>query len=600
MIRRLHRSFGLVLAVGCTSFALGACGGASAPSPRSRPSAVATPPNDSVAADASRTASPLGDEDVQKAGQAYLDLVVELMPETATGLGLHQADDRLDDRSVAGQKTIIDREEAMAKDLETRFAGAKLSKSASIDLRVLRSALIVDARWRRELKPWARKPDFYTEPMNALFQMTARDYAPASERAKNVLTRTEKIPDVLKMARAQIEDAPAIWVQIGAESANGAKEFFDSMRPFLEKALPKDKARIAGALKGAKDAYADFKLHLEREVKPNAPEGEFAAGREFFDWMLRENYFLHEDADALLATGIRVFGETSAKLDEVAKRIDPKAANWREVVKRVKARHPTAAGLIPAYRKEVARARKFVVDKGISDLPPPDECAVMATPPFQRTTLIAAYDQPPPFQSVSKGIFFVTPVDPTMSAAQREQMLRENDYGDIVDTVVHETYPGHHLQLSFARLHPSRIRKATGPSIFSEGWALYSEELMAELGYYDDEQRLMQLEWTLVRAARVMIDVGLHTKGMTFDQAVQMLTEQVGLEHELAINEVKRYTMSPTQPLSYLIGREKILAMRERMKAKEGKAFSLKKFHEAILSHGTLAPGLLEEELFGP
>ena len=131
--------------------------------------------------------------------------------------------------------------------------------------------------------------------------------------------------------------------------------------------------------------------------------------------------------------------------------------------------------------------------------------------PFQRTTVTAAYDQPPPFSSNTKGLFFVTPVDPKMTKAQKEQMLRENDWGDIVDTVVHEAYPGHHLQLSFARLHPSPIRKATGPSIFSEGWALYSEELMAELGYYKDEERLMQLVWTLVRAARVMIDVGLHT-----------------------------------------------------------------------------------------
>lgn len=570
-----------------------ACGGAAA----TPPPQVATSPTPAPRVEAPPTKL-LGDEDVQKAGKEYLDLVVELMPETATVLGLHEADDRLDDRSAAGQKKLIERCEAMAKDLDARFVGAKLSKSAAIDLRILRSALLVEARWRRELKPWSRKPDFYTEPMNAIFMMSARDYAPALERAKNALTRIEKIPEVVKTAKAQIEAAPVIWVQVGAESSNGAKEFFDSMRPFLEKALPKEKARIAGALKAAKEAYADYKVYLEKEVKPNSPQGEFAAGRELFDWLLRENYFLKEDADGLLAIGIRVFGETAAKLDEIGKRIDPNAADWKQVVKRVKSKHPTAAELIPTYKREVARARKFVVDKDLADMPPNDECQVMETPPFQRTTVTAAYDQPPPFAPVSKGLFFVTPVDPTMTKAQKEQMLRENDFGDIVDTAVHEAYPGHHLQLSFARLHPSIVRKATGPSIFSEGWALYSEELMAEQGYYKDEERLMQLEWTLVRAARVMIDVGLHTKGMTFEQAVQTLTEQVGLEHELAINEVKRYTMNPTQPLSYLIGREKIFALRERMKARDGKSFSLKKFHKELLTRGTVAPGLLEEEIF--
>jgi uncharacterized protein (DUF885 family) len=126
---------------------------------------------------------------------------------------------------------------------------------------------------------------------------------------------------------------------------------------------------------------------------------------------------------------------------------------------------------------------------------------------------------------------------------------------------------------------------------------------MSELGYYTDEERLMQLEWTLVRAARVMIDVGLHTRGMTFDDAVKMLTGRVHLERELALSEVKRYTMTPTQPLSYLVGRERIVAMRERFKQRatahpESGAFSLKAFHTEVLSHGTIAPGLVEREMF--
>jgi len=577
------------------SLALLAACGAAPPSPPPAPPPVSAP--------APAAPSPvLGDADVAKAGQAYLDMVVELMPESATSLGLHAGDDRLDDRSAKAQAALVAREEAMVKDLDARFAGAQLSKAASIDLRMLRSALLVDARMRQAQKPWARRPDFYTEPLGALFAMTAREYAPAAERAGKALARIEKLPDLLKVARAELTPtaAPAVWVQVGAESAGGARAFLDGMRPFLEKSLPKEKARIAAALKAAKEAYAEYQAWLKDDVLP-AAEGQFAAGREQFDWLLKEGYFLSEDADGLLAIGIRVFGETESKLTEVAKRIDPKAESWKDVVKKVKSKHPTAAAIIPTYKKEMARARKFLVDKDAVSFPPGDDCQVIPTPEFQRSTISAAYDQPPPFgeTQVTKGFFFVTPIDASMTAAQREGMLRESDYGDIVDTVVHETYPGHHLQLSFARVHPSAIRKVTGPSIFTEGWALYSEELMAELGYYKDEERLMQLEWALVRAARVLIDVGLHTKSMTFDDAVKVLTDQVGLGRELALSEVKRYTLTPTQPLSYIIGREKIFALREKAKAKEGKAFSLKKFHEAALSHGTLPPGLLGEELFG-
>ena len=179
-------------------------------------------------------------------------------------------------------------------------------------------------------------------------------------------------------------------------------------------------------------------------------------------------------------------------------------------------------------------------------------------------------------------------------------MLLENAHAEQVNTVVHEAYPGHHVQLSFSRMHPSIVRKMNETNVFDEGWALYSEELMSELGYYTDEERLIQLEWTLVRAARVIIDVGLHTKGMTFEQAVAILTDKVHLERTLALNEVKRYTSDPTQPLAYVVGREKIFALREKWKARDPEHFSLKRFHEDILSHGTIVPALIAEEMFAP
>ncbi|MGH7284229.1 MAG: DUF885 domain-containing protein, partial [Polyangiaceae bacterium] len=325
-------------------------------------------------------------------------------------------------------------------------------------------------------------------------------------------------------------------------------------------------------------------------------------GKPLFEFLLHENYFLTEDSDAVLARGKKVFADTLKQLDETAKKIDPKAKSWFAVTAQVKKNHPTAADLIPSYAREVKRARKFLADKDAVQFPPGDDCEVVETPPFQRATITAAYDQPPPFDPVTKGFFFVTPVDPKLPKAQQEEMLRENDHGDQVDTAVHETYPGHHLQLSFARMNTSLARKATSSStatsLFAEGWGLYSEELMSELGYYTPEERLMQLEWTLVRAARIIIDVGLHTQGMKFDDAVKILTDQVHLEKTLALSEVKRYTESPTQPLSYLIGREKIFDLRAKYKDKMGADYSLKKFHTELLSHGSIVPGLIEREMF--
>jgi uncharacterized protein (DUF885 family) len=577
-----------------------ACGGDPPPPAQPKPDAFLHTEIPDGGADAAAAAQAT-DADVDKAAQAYLDLLVQISPQSATGLGIHTRDRDLDDVSADGFEASTAKEDQMLQDLNARFKNPNLSLRGKIDLDILTHTLAVDIRVRREVRPLQSQPDYYCGPMNAIYWQTAREFAPAADRANAVLSRMEKVPAVIEAAKKNLNNPPKVWTEIGIESAEGAKTFFDDQRVFLKGALPNDTARIEKDIKIAREAYLGYAKFLKSDVLPRS-SGSYAAGKDLFEFMLHQNYFLTEDSDALLARGKKVFDETLKQLDETAKKIDPNAKSWFDVTAKVKKNHPTAADLIPSYDREVKRARQFLVDKDAVEFPKGDDCVVTETPPFERATISAAYDQPPPFDPVTKGFFFVTPIDPKLPKAQQEEMLRENDHGDQVDTAVHETYPGHHLQLSFSRLNPSLIRKATSNSsataIFAEGWALYSEELMNELGYYTPEERLMQLEWTLVRAARVIIDIGLHTQGMTFEDAVKILTDQVHLEKPLALSEVKRYTESPTQPLSYLIGREKIFDMRARYKQEQGANYSLKKFHTEVLSHGTIVPGLIEREMF--
>lgn len=581
-----------------------ACGGEQSnvsAQPPGGPSAIASaapvPSSSAAAADGGAAAQP-DDAEIARAGDKWLELIVDIAPESASTLGLHAGDGRLNDRTAEGYLRAADKEQAMLDELKSRFAHPRASRAELTDLALLEHSLEVDVRLRRDVRAFERQPDFYTQPMDAIFLMLARDYAPAGDRAKNALARLDAIPPMLEVAKKSLKNPPKVWTQVGIESADGAKSFFDDQRPILEAALPNDKAHVDASLKAAKEAYAAYKTWLQKELLPKS-NGSYAAGKPLFEFLLHEDYFLSEGADDLLAVGKKVFDETKAQLVETAKKADPKAKSWRDVIAKAKLHHPTADDLLPAYRREVDRAKKFLVEKDAVAFPPGDDLQVLETPSFERTTIQAAYDEPPPFDAVTKGFFYVTPVEKSWSPARAEEWLRESSKGDQVDTVVHEAYPGHHLQLSLARLHPSRIRRATAPAIFEEGWALYCEELMNELGYYTDEERLFQLQWTLVRAARVILDVGLHTGGMTFDQGVKILTDDVGLEKALATNEVKRYTLQPTQPLAYLIGRERIFAMRDRYKAREKEAYSLKRFHTEVLSHGSLAPGLLEREIFG-
>jgi uncharacterized protein (DUF885 family) len=546
------------------------------------------------------------DAAIAQATQDYIKLVVSISPETGTALGDHSRDSDLDAYTLDGDAAGVAKEQAMLDDLHARLGSPRASRTARTDLELIESALGVDIRLRHDLKPLQRNPTEYIAPMNAIFLQAAREYAPAVDRARASLDRIEKVPAAIAPAKSNLQHPPKVWVETAIEQAKTAGAFFDGERPFLLAALPDQKARIDAALAGAKKAYADFARMLEHDVLPHSGS-DFAAGRGLFEFLLREGYFLSESPDTLYDLGKKLFDATNAEMDVVAKRIDPKAKGWPDVTRTVKAHHPTADDLVPSYRREVERARQFLKDKDVVPFPAGDDCKVEETPPFLRDTTTASYEVAPPLDPVTRGFFYVTPVDKTLSRARQEQMLRENDHGDEVDTVVHETYPGHHLQLSFARGNPSMMRKLSdakrallpGSNLFAEGWGLYAEELMSELGYYTDEERLMQLEWTLVRAARVMIDVGLHTRGMSFDDAMKILTDQVHLEHELALSEVKRYTMEPTQPLSYLVGRQRILALRERYKAQQGAAFSLKAFHTELLSHGDIAQGLVEREMFG-
>lgn len=535
-----------------------------------------------------------------KAAQEYLDLVVELFPERATALGLHARDGELEDRTIAGEDRAIEREEAMLESLRKRFDGGHRLKSptARTDLALLVSELETDVRVKRVVRPLQRDPSVYIDPLQSIFHLGARDFAPAPERARHALSRIEKLPKVLADGRENLLNPPKIWTEIAIEKSASAKTFLESQRAFLLAALPDERARIDAALAAANAAFADYKKFLETVVLKRS-NGRFAAGRELFEFLLAHETFVDKSPDDLRALGEKVFAETEAQMKAVAKRIDPSATDWPPVAARIKSKHPKADELLAAYEKEVARARAFLVKNDVVEFPPGDDLDVVETPAFERNVITAAYDRPPPFDAkTSKGFFFVTPVDTSAPKSRQEEMLRENDWADIVNTSVHEAYPGHHLQLSLARRHPSLVRRAIDRAIFAEGWALYSEELMNELGYYDDEQRLIQLEWTLVRAARVIIDVGLHVHDMSVADAVKLLTDRVHLEKPLAVSEVKRYTSTPTQPLSYLVGRQMILDLRERARARDGAGFSLKRFHAELLSHGTIPPGLIAGEMF--
>jgi len=318
-----------------------------------------------------------------------------------------------------------------------------------------------------------------------------------------------------------------------------------------------------------------------------------------FEELVHENHMLDYSAEEVLKVGWRLFEETDKKMTELAQRID-RGKTARELLEVAKADHPKADELLDVYRREMARARQFVVSHDIVTIPAGESLKIEPTPPFLRGTIpYAAYMMPGPLEKVQQGVFLVTPVDPHSSKEEQEEKLRGHYYGKLPVTALHEAYPGHHVQLVYANGVGSLPRKlgAFISTLFIEGWAFYCEELMEQLGYIDQPlQRLGRLSDQLWRAARIILDVSLHTQKMTVEQGIDFLVERAGLERSNARAEVRRYTSSPTQPMSYLIGKLEIVKLINEYKKSHPQA-SLKEVHDAVLSCGSLPPRLMRERL---
>jgi uncharacterized protein (DUF885 family) len=305
------------------------------------------------------------------------------------------------------------------------------------------------------------------------------------------------------------------------------------------------------------------------------------------------------DADQLLATGWEQFRQTRAQMETLAREIDPERT-VQELMEEAKADHPTAEGLLDAYRQAMADIRQYVIDHDIVGIPPDESLRIIETPVFLRPILpYAAYMSAGILEERQDGIFIVTPVDPEMSPEDQEQKLKGHYRAKLPITALHEAYPGHHLQFVWANRQETLPRRMGSfiATMFIEGWAFYCEELLEQMGYIAQPvQRLGRLSDQLWRSARIILDASLHTKGMSVDEAVDFLVEECQLEPSNAWAEVRRYTQTPTQPQSYLMGKLALLEIVEEYKAAHPD-LSMRELHDAILGCGALTPRLMRQQL---
>ncbi len=528
-------------------------------------------------------------------------------PVGATFSGIHKYDGKLDKTDPESRRGHLKKAKAylremdgFSSDLRTQGKKAKLSRDEEMDLRILRDSLRTEIAEEEKLRSFKRNAWIYPYiGLVGCYVLILRDFAPLNRRMKSVLGRLKQIPRFMKQGETNLKrgrDIPKIWTQVALETTVGGKEFFRHIIPLFAEKVPGLKRQLLAANKKALSAFDGYEQFLKKRLLPRS-KGRFATGEQFYNFLLSVHHQLPYTADDLLAIGDRIIKETQAEMRALAKKIDPQKS-WSKIVEDLKKKHPRKDDLLDFYKKEMARARDFVKKKDLVTIPKGESLSIMETPAFERNTIpYGAYMEPAPFEKKQQGFFWVTPVNEKLPHKQQEEQLDGHNIHGAVLTALHEAYPGHHLQLVHCNKIKSKVRREFFTSLFAEGWALYCEELMYEKGFYSQKTRLLQLKDQLWRACRVVIDASLHTNRMSFNKAVDMLVNVAKLEKTNAIAEVKRYTYTPTQPMTYIMGKMEILKLRDDFKKVKGKAFNLKKFHDQLLSYGTIPVQMVRERM---
>jgi len=529
--------------------------------------------------------------------EEFVECVMRHNPVFATEVGIHDYDSKLPTDSPDGFRE----RSAWLRDLEQRLVASvpweELPPAQRIDYALLRSRIAAMRADLEEIKVHAHDPAMYPElALRGLYILMVRPFAPLEERKEAVLARMMAIPDYLTTAQGNLSRIPEPFIEIASEVTGTGPEFVDATMQSLRASFPGEAERIEEAARRARMGFAQYQDFLDHEAKKHVG-GTFAIGERWMNFKLEREHLLTMNCTALEAFGREHVERTRGELEQEAKKIDPNKS-WRDLIQEAKRRHPEPGKLREAYIAECARARKFVDEKRLAPIPS-GQLEILDTPLFERALIpYAAYLQPGPFDEDAIGYFHVTPVDPKGKKEAQQEQIEGHNYVALSITAVHEAWPGHHLQLLHAVNAGSRLRRLADSPVFAEGWALYCEELMVEQGFHVEPlARLYQLKDLLWRACRVVIDVGLHTGTMTIPQAVEFLVEQAMVERVNAESEVRRYTRTPTQPMSYLVGKQQLIEIRGEVKSRLGKRFNLYDFHKALLGCGTVPPALARMEL---
>jgi len=560
----------------------------------------------------SKAASPAsGDAAFRKLADRYFDEVYfKFNPTQGTAAGFHQYDSQFEDLSsqtIGAQVAALQRFRTLFDQVDP----GKLSRGAAADRDLLIANVMGALLALENIRAWDKNPDIYSSSTAAsAFTIMSRKYAPADERLKSLTQREEKMPTLLVEARQNLKNPPRIYTEVALEQMPGIIGFFQKDVPdaFTEAKDPATKQAFHKANSQLIAALQKYEQYLKSEVLPHS-NGDFKIGADNYRKKLLYDEMVNAPLDRLLEIGTADLRKNQKEFTRVAAEIDP-SKTPRQILDELERDHPVPNQLLQSFRDTFSSLRSFIQQKHIITIPSPVLPTLEETPPFERALTTASMDTPGPYETVAQEAYFnVTLPEANWPKEQVDDYMSGFNRGTIISTAVHETYPGHYVQFLWMKDAPSKVRKLLGSGTNAEGWAHYCEQMMLDEGYgqpgmgaRNDREAMMlrlgQLQDALLRNARFIVGIKMHTGQMTFDEAKEFFVNEGYQVRSVAEKEAKRGTSDPTY-LVYTLGKLQIMKLREDYKKMKADQFSLEEFHNAFMREGFPPIKIVRQALLG-
>ncbi|BAJ02024.1 DUF885 domain-containing protein [Shewanella violacea] len=482
------------------------------------------------------------------------------------------------------------------------FDQSKLSTNESIDYRLIENLLKRDIWEINTFKSWQWDPSSYNVA-GGFAQLVNEDFAPLDTRLRSVLARMENVPAYYQAARDNIDSPTLEHTQLAILQNKGAFSVFtdELLAQAKNSGLTADEkslfeTRFTASIK-AIDKHIQWLDGLAKQLTQDGARS-FRIGESLYEQKFAFDIQAGMSGKALYEKASADKARVQEEMAKITSKLWSKYFNTgmpadkntatKQLIDKLSSKHVKREDFVDEIRAQIPQLIAFVKQKNLVTLDANKPLVVRETPAYMRGFAGASISAPGPYEKSSNTYYNVTPLD-GMSDESAESYLREYNHWILQVLNIHEAIPGHYTQLVYSNESPSMIKSLLSNGAMVEGWAVYTERMMLEEGYGDFEPELwlMYYKWNLRVIVNTILDYSIQVKGMTEQEALNLMTQEAFQQTAEAEGKWRRATLSQVQLTSYYSGYREIYDFREELKEKQGEQFDLKGFHEQFLSYGS-------------